>query len=196
MPRRGGPGSADPHGQGGEAYSGEPLPAAARGPKRSPRRLFSRAHGLALIPLLIVSCASVWNLGNQRALEADVLEVLRPAPDQTLSLKCRMIATTRSGYCLGEISEMEAGARAQALDLESFRVDLEDAASVPPLAAEGPVGCLSAEVFPGVDGLPAYWVGGRPVQLGLGSGAQFEYLLLIVDPATDRGCVQVSYAYG
>jgi hypothetical protein len=158
--------------------------------------MFIRAFGLAILPVLLVSCASIWNLGNRSSLEADVLEVLRPASKDGLSLECRMIGTTRSAYCLGEISDDEAAAWAQALALESFRINLEDAASTPPLGAEGPVGCLSAEVFPGVDGLPAFWIGGRPLQLALGSGGQFEYLLLIVNAATGQGCVQVSYAYG
>ena len=158
--------------------------------------MFIRTFGLAILPVLLVSCASIWNLGNRSSLEADVLDVLRPASKDGLSLECRMIGTTRSGYCLGEISDDEAAAWAQGLALESFRVNLEDAASTPALGVEGPVGCLSVEVFPGVDGLPALWVGGRPPQLALGSGGQFEYLLLIVNAATGQGCVQASYAYG
>ena len=159
-------------------------------------RRFIRTFGLAILPVLLVSCASIWNLGNRSSLEADVLEILPPASSTGLSLECQMIGTTRSAYCLGDISDDEAAAWAQSLAMESFRVRLGDAASVPPLGAEGPVGCLSAEVFPGVDGLPAFWVGGRPPELALGSGGQFEYLLLIVNAATGQGCLQVSYAYG
>lgn len=47
-----------------------------------------------------------------------------------------------------------------------------------------------------VEGLPGYWIGARPESLALGSGGQFEYLLLIFDAETSQACVQVSYAYG
>ena len=155
-----------------------------------------RTLGPAILPVLLVSCASMWNLGNRSSLEADVLDVLRPASMDRLSLECRMIGTTRSGYCVGEISLEDAEALALALGLESSQVDLENLDRAPPLAAEGLVECVDPEAFPGVDGLPAYWIAGRPPQLGLVSGGQFEYLLVIVNAATGQGCVQVSYAYG
>lgn len=155
-----------------------------------------RTFALALVPLLLVSCAFIWNLGNRNSLEADVLEVLHPAPDEGLSLDCRMIGTTRSGYCVGEISQDDARALALAIGLESSTLDLADLDGVPPLAYEGLVGCLDPQAFAVVDGVPAYWIAGRPPQLALKSGGQFEYLLLIVNEATGQGCVQVSYAYG
>jgi len=155
-----------------------------------------RTFALALVPLLLVSCAFIWNLGNRNSLEADVLEVLHPAPDEGSFLECRMIGTTRSGYCVGEISQADVQALTLAIGLESSTLDLADLDGVPPLAYEGLVGCLDPQTLAVVDGLPAYWIAGRPPQLALKSGGQFEYLLLIVNEATGQGCVQVSYAYG
>jgi hypothetical protein len=51
-------------------------------------------------------------------------------------------------------------------------------------------------VFGEVRGLPAYWVAGRPEQLKISGGGQFEYMLLIFNASTGRSCIQVSYAYG
>ena len=79
-----------------------------------------RTFALALVPLLLVSCAFIWNLGNRNSLEADVLEVLHPAPDEGLFLECRMIGTTRSGYCVGEISLDDAKTAATAIGFGVF----------------------------------------------------------------------------
>lgn len=82
------------------------------------------------------------------------------------------------------------------LGLNASTVDLLDTASVPLLAYEGEVGCLGDEALPGVNGLPVWWIDGRPPDLALSSGGQFEYLFLVVDPVSGAGCIQVSYSYG
>ena len=107
-----------------------------------------------------------------------------------------MIGSTRSGYCRGEIAEDQAQGIAARLGLHASSVDLQDATSVPPLAYEGEVGCLAEDVLPGVNGLPVWWIDGRPPGLALASGAQFEYLLVVLDTASGAGCIQVSYSYG
>ena len=107
-----------------------------------------------------------------------------------------MIGSTRSGYCLGQIAADQAEAVAAQLGLKPSQVDLKDTASVPPLGYGGEVGCLSQDVMPGVNGLPVWWIDGRPSNLALSSGGQFEYLFLVADPASGAGCIQVSYSYG
>lgn len=168
----------------------------AEGRPSSPLRRAMCAPVLTLALLLLSSCSSLWNLGNRTALQADVQALLQADSLDRLSLDCRMIGSTRSAYCLGEIQTEQAQAAAQALGLTATQVDLDGPATGLPMASEGLQGCLDPEVYPEVDGLPAWWINGRPDQLALESGGQFEYLLLVVNPASGQGCVQVSYAYG
>jgi hypothetical protein len=111
-------------------------------------------------------------------------------------MECRMIGTTRSGYCAFEAGEAGVHAVATELGLASGSVQPHDLSAIPPVAAEGAVGCFSPEMMERADSLPVYWIGGRPDSLRLQSGGQFEYLVLILDPDTGQACVQVSYAYG
>lgn len=150
---------------------------------------------LLLLPA-ITGCSPVWGGLNRTPLETDVREVLTKASQDPPELECKMIGTTRSGFCTLEQDDDGALAWAQGLGLDPRLVDLDSPETVPPVAAEGKVGCLSPEVLEHVDGLPAYWIGGRPDVLALQSGGQFEYLLLVVDPDTGQACMQVSYAYG
>jgi hypothetical protein len=150
---------------------------------------------VAAIAMTTLACGSLWNLANRGSLAADVHEAI--GIDQaSLPLKCQMIGSTRSGYCRGEFAEVQAEGIAARLGLNASTVDLQDAASVPPLAYEGEVGCLDEDVLPGVNGLPVWWVDGRPPGLALASGAQFEYLFVVLDPVSGVGCIQVSYSYG
>jgi hypothetical protein len=151
---------------------------------------------LLLLPAAAAGCSPVWGALNRTSLRADVGEVLTRGLEDPPKIECRMIGTTRSGYCTFEQDSASALALAEELGLESGYVDLNDPASVPPAAVEGMVGCLSAEVLGSVDGLPAYWIGGRPEALKLQNGGQFEYLMLAMDPDTGQACVQDSYAYG
>jgi len=142
-----------------------------------------------------LACSALWNIANRGSLAADVHEAI--GTDQaSLPLKCQMIGSTRSGYCRGEFAEDRAQGIAARLGLNASTVDLQDTASVPPLAYEGEVGCLDDDVLPAVNGLPAWWIDGRPLVLALASGAQFEYLFVVLDPVSGVGCIQVSYSYG
>lgn len=142
-----------------------------------------------------LACASLWNIANRGSLVEDVHEAI--GIDQaSLPLTCQMIGSTRSGYCRGDLTEDQAQGIAARLGLNASTVDLQAAASVPPLAYEGEVGCLEKDVLPGVNGLPVWWVDGRPAGLSLSSGAQFEYLFVVLDPVNGVGCIQVSYSYG
>lgn len=150
---------------------------------------------MALVALGTLACSSLWNLANRGSLVADVHEVI--GIDQaSLTLTCQMIGNTRSGTCLGALSQDQAAGIVQRLGLNASIVDLQDATSVPPLAYEGEVGCLGEDALPGVNGLPVWWIDGRSPGLALSSGAQFEYLFIVIDPASGSGCIQVSYSYG
>ncbi len=145
--------------------------------------------------ILLASCSGLWNAANRSSLETDVAQVLSIDPAE-VSMQCAMVDTTRTGYCVLPADETQVDAWARSLGLSPRRASLSDGESVPPLASEGPVGCLDAGRSGAVEGQPAYWIGARPTSLALGSGGQFEYLLLIFDPAAAQACVQVSYAYG
>ena len=149
----------------------------------------------AAIATVTLACSWLWNLANRGSLEADVHELIG-MDASSLPLACQMIGSTRSGTCLGDLTEVQAGEIAARVGLSASTVNLQDAATVPPLAYEGEVGCLGQEALPGVDALPVWWIEGRPDALALASGAQFEYLFMVVDPASGVGCIQVSYAYG
>jgi len=150
---------------------------------------------LSACAILTASCSGLWNAANRSALQADVATILSIDPAQ-IPMKCAMIGGTRSGYCVLPADEMQIVAWADRLGLSARTVSLQDVETVPPLASEGPVGCLAASTFDSIEGMPAYWIAGRPAALELEGGGQFEYLLLIHDPASASACVQASYAYG
>jgi len=149
-----------------------------------------------VIGLTLLACNFLWNSANRVPLESDVKEVLDPATTTQLDLKCSMIDSTRSGYCLFLSNQAQIQEIAARLDLDYRVASLENNVTIPPVVSEGEVGCLAEDVFGQVDGLSAYYIGGRPDQLSLTSGGQFEYLLLLFNPGTGQACTQVSYAYG
>jgi hypothetical protein len=148
------------------------------------------------IGLTLLACNFLWNSANRNTLEFDVKEALDPATTAQLDLKCSMIETTRSGYCLFDANENQIKEIAAGLDLDYRLASFENIGTIPPVVSEGKVGCLDENLFSQVDGLPAYSIGGRPDQLSLTSGGQFEYFLLLFNPETGQACAQVSYAYG
>ncbi len=159
--------------------------------KKAGRLFLNGAIGLTLL-----ACNFLWNSANRVPLKSDVNEVLDPANTSGLDLTCAMIDTTRSGYCLfmadeGKIEEIAARLE---LDYRVASFDKDD--TIPPLVLDGKVGCLDENVFGIADGLPAFYIAGRPGQLSLAGGGQFEYLLLLFNPETGQACTQVSYAYG
>lgn len=149
-----------------------------------------------VIVLTLLACNFLWNAANRTPLESDVNEFLDPANTAQLDLNCSMIESTRSGYCLFVADEEQIEEIAARLNLDYRAASLEINETVPPVVSEGKVGCLDEDVFGKVDGFPAYYIGGRPDQLLLAGGGQFEYLLLLFNPETGQVCTQVSYAYG
>jgi hypothetical protein len=151
--------------------------------------------GTAASRLAALACSSRWILAHRGSLAANVHEVIGLDPE-ALPLACQMVASTRTGICQGSIAQDQAEGIASRLALNASTIALQDLSSVAPLAYEGEVECLEEAALPGVDGLPVWWIDGRPADLALSSGGQFEYLLIVVDPASGAGCIQVSYSYG
>lgn len=154
-----------------------------------------RKLSLLLTAASLTACSALWSTANRGALEADLRRVL-DAPAEAPGWECSMVGTTRTGYCRFEADASWLRSAAEELGMQRTAVGLHDPAGLPPLQSEGLTGCLSAEVFGPAQDLPAYWLGGRPEALALESGGQFEYLLLLIDPATGAACAQAAYAYG
>ncbi len=151
---------------------------------------------LLILAALMASCGALWNWGNQGALIAGMVDVLSPIQVTADDLECQMVGSTRTGYCLLATTPEMVMTIATSLALDYRLANPDDPITLPPIAGEGRTGCLSSEVFGEVRGLPAYWIAGRPKQLEITGGGQFEYMLLIFNPATGQSCIQASYAYG
>ena len=151
---------------------------------------------LLLLAALTASCSSLWNWGNRGALIGGMVEVLAPIEIAAEDLECQMIGSTRSGYCLLETTPEMVLTIATTLALDYRVANPDNPITLPPIVGEGKTGCLSSEVFGEIRGLPTYWIAGRPEQLQVSGGGQFEYMLLLFNPATGQSCIQVSYAYG
>jgi len=155
-----------------------------------------RRSAIILLAVITTACSSLWNWGNRDALIGGMVEVLAPIQVVAKDLECQMIGSTRSGYCLLDTTPQMVMTIATTLQLNYRIANPADPLTLPPIVDEGKTGCLSPDVFGEVRGLPAYWVAGRPEQLKISGGGQFEYMLLIFNASTGRSCIQVSYAYG
>ena len=155
-----------------------------------------RRSAIILLAVITTACSSLWNWGNRGALISGMVEVLAPIQVVAKDLECQMIGSTRSGYCLLDTTPQMVMTIATTLQLNYRIANPADPLTLPPIVDEGKTGCLSPDVFGEVRGLPAYWVAGRPEQLKISGGGQFEYMLLIFNASTGRSCIQVSYAYG
>jgi len=155
-----------------------------------------RRSAIVVFIVLTAACSSLWNWGNRDALIAGMVEVLAPIEVTAGDLDCKMIGSTRSGYCLLDTTPQMVMTIATSLALDYRVANPADPHTLPPIVDEGKVGCLSPEVFGDVRGLPAYWIAGRPEHLQISGGGQFEYMLLLFNATTGRSCIQVSYAYG
>jgi hypothetical protein len=65
-----------------------------------------------------------------------------------------MIGNTRSGYCLLDTTPQMVTTLATTLGLDYRVANPADPLTLPPIVDEGKAGCLSAEVFGEVRGLP------------------------------------------
>jgi hypothetical protein len=145
---------------------------------------------------LLLACNSLWTLANRTPLTTDVNELLSTTATTPLALTCNMLEGSRSGYCLFTADEELVAEITARLEMDAGIASLVDPSTVPPIITDGETGCLDPDTFGSVDGLPAYWLGGRPDQLSLADGSQFEYMLLLFNTGPGLVCVQVAYAYG
>jgi hypothetical protein len=127
------------------------------------------------------------------ALRSDVAEVIQIPDRARPQLTCLTPSRTRMGYCLTALDQPTITQIVGRLGLSQILP--ADGAPLD-LPTVEPGGCQSSAVFGDGTGLRAYWVAGRPDQLALRNGGQFEYLLLLTRPETGQACIQVSYAYG
>jgi uncharacterized membrane protein len=164
--------------------------------KPIPRTLIVLSACVGLCLLAALAGGALWISLTQGALAADVGEVLTPDSGARRDLACQMLERSRTGYCLFTADEGDIQGVARRLGLETSTASGDDPHATPLLALEGGRGCRATDILRSGEKLPAYWAAGRPKQLALRSGGQFEYLLLLYDRATRQACVQVSYAYG
>jgi len=143
---------------------------------------------------LLLACSSLWNFANRNSLESDISEIIDPANTAHLELKCAMVSSTRTGYCLYDTQTESIEQLAVRLKLERNE-NLLDQETLSPVAPGGE-GCLAPDIVGNADDVSAYSFFGRHEQLSLSNGGQFDSLLLIFNPTTGQACVQVSYAYG
>lgn len=121
--------------------------------------------------LLLAGCEATWDAGNRGGLARAVAAVTGLPEGQ---LDCRMIGTTRSGYCVVPLSPDQAAALVA-------RLGLRDADWAP---AEG---CRAA----GFENARARGLRDRATALRPGG---LEDLLLFVGP--QAACLQATHAYG
>ena len=146
----------------------------------------------ALGGLLLIGCAALWNPVQRGGLDADVRQLLRRAGVTPAQLDCRMLGATRDGECSLRLAPSDAGALIRSLKLEAIPADAAATSSLSLLVRLKGPGCAAALSGP----IERHGIEGRPASLRLMGGSAFEYLLLSVDPRSQRACLQVSYAYG
>jgi hypothetical protein len=165
------------------------------------RSSFSGLSVLRVLLLAVISspagaCAPFWNSGNRTTLTADVREILDRGEVDPDRLECNMLGTTRSGLCLFDTTETEIQELTAGLGLGQWQLTGQTEAANGSLAAEAGKGCLTSEFFGGRTDLLQFGIAGRPDELELSDGGQFEYFILLFDPNTGEACIQVAYSYG
>lgn len=107
-------------------------------------------------------------------------------------LDCRILGNTRNGECSLSLPPSAAGALSRHLKLEAIPADPTWASSLSLLVQLKGPGCAAALSNPS----ERHGIAGRPASLRLAGGSALKYLLLSLDPRSQRACLQVSYAYG
>jgi len=147
---------------------------------------------LSLLCGLIAGCGLVWQSVQGTALDSDLTQILEANGLEQRELQCRMVASTRTGFCVMDATEEDAAQLISRLSL-----DLREAGdvhgNVPSWEIEQ--GCGSVEGFPAESAAQVYESARRPETLRLANGSAFEYLLVSFRQDLGTMCVQVSYAY-
>jgi hypothetical protein len=149
----------------------------------------------APLALLLASCSPLWDRANRTAFQDDLAEVLARSSTAVSLSDCHMEGTTRTGYCLlaGGSSQLEAIAASLNMG-DPQPLGPGEGSFLPAFLLDSP--CLAYySSFPS-NQILGYFTAGRPDQLRLADGGQFEYLLISFAPASGGACIQASYAYG
>lgn len=148
---------------------------------------------LALLMVSGTSCSALWNRANAGALQSDLQSLFEGVGIGVSLEECRMIGSTRGGFCRFQDAEGTSTAMIEAFNL--LPVPLENA-TIPFIDTEFEAGCGSYPwILDGSSG-ELYLISGRPKSLVLPGGTSFEYLLLVFEGSSGEACIQVTYAYG
>lgn len=147
------------------------------------------------LALLVASCSPLWDRANRHALQGDVAGVLAASGETVALTDCHMVGTTRAGYCFFVAEPSRVQAIALSLEMgEPLEIRADLGPSLPAFLQESP--CLADYSTSSFDEVLAFLVTGRPAQLRLADGGQFEYMLMVFESASGEACIEASYAYG
>ena len=147
---------------------------------------------LSLLCVLIAGCGLVWQSVQGAALESDLIQVLEANGLEGRELQCRMVDSSRTGFCVMAAAEEDAAQLINRLSL-TLRKAGDDDGNVPSWELEN--GCGSVEGFTAEASARVYESARRPETLRLANGTAFEYLLVSFRQDLGTMCIQVSYAY-
>ena len=147
---------------------------------------------LSLLCVLIAGCGLVWQSIQGSALDRDLTQVLEANGLERRELQCRMVASSRTGFCVMNATEEDTDQLISSLALV-LREAGDDHGNVPSWELEQ--GCGSVEGFSGDPSVQVYESARRPEALRLANGTAFEYLLVSFRQDLGTMCIQVSYAY-
>lgn len=148
---------------------------------------------LCLLSWSVVACGSLWSRANVGQLKTDVEGLFEQVDTHVSFQSCSMLGTTRTGYCRFDIGNVTLDTIIEKFSL--VPVAFENA-TIAFIDEEFEAGCGSFPLILEGSGGKLYLISGRPQSLRLSNGAAFEYLLLLLNPSSGEGCLQVSYAYG
>lgn len=138
-------------------------------------------------------CDAVWSSLNRGGLQQDISELYKRAGSENIAMRCSMVGSTRTGWCEGTATTVQALDLSAALKLESVPFDARAGDRMVQFAQrEG--GCTNR--VPQDATFSLYKSQVRAETLKLSNGGAFEYVLLYHNPSTNQFCVQISYAYG
>ena len=147
---------------------------------------------LLLLCVLIAGCGLVWQSVQGAALDSDLSQVLEANGLERRELQCRMVDSTRTGFCVMDAAEEDVALLINRLSLV-LREPGGDYGNVPSWEIEQ--GCGSVEGFTAESSAQIYESARRPETLCLANGTAFEYLLVSFRQGLGTMCIQVSYAY-
>jgi hypothetical protein len=156
-------------------------------------RKITATLSLSLTCILIAGCGLVWQSIQGAALDRDLTQVLEANGLEQREIQCRMVASSRTGFCVMDAAEEDAAQLISRLSLV-LREAGDVHGNVPSWELEQ--GCGAVEGFTAEASARVYESARRPEILRLANGTAFEYLLVSFRQDLGTMCIQVSYAYG